>query len=118
MRFTLGLVLLLASQLLAEKRPLNHADYDGWKHIQNQQLASDGRYLVYAVFPQQGDGELILRDLKTGREVRQAVGELPPPPAPNYANPQLEETPPPPPGISVKFSPDSKTLVCLTFATH
>ena len=118
MRFTLGLVLLLASQLLAEKRPLNHADYDGWKHIQNQQLSNDGRYLAYAVFPQEGNGELILRDLKTGKETRQPVGELPPPPRPNYANPVQEETPPAPPGVSVKFSPDNKTLVFLTFATH
>jgi hypothetical protein len=82
-----GLVLLLASQLSVEKRPLNHADYDGWKHIQNQQLSSDGRYLAYAVFPQEGNGELILRDLRTGKETRQPVGELPPPPRPNYANP-------------------------------
>jgi dienelactone hydrolase len=120
MRTVLGrfaLVLLLVSQLGAQKRPLNHSDDDGWRHIQNQQLSNDGHYLAYAVFPQQGDGELVVRDLVTGKEMRQPVGELPPPPRPSYANPQAEETPPPP-GIAVKFSQDSRTLVVSTFAPH
>ncbi len=112
------LALLLVSPLVAEKRPLTHADYDAWRHIQNQQLSNDGHYLAYAVFPQVGDGELIVRDLVTGKQIEQPIGELPPPPPTNYANPQVEETPPPPPGIAVRFSADSRTLVFSTFAPH
>ncbi len=116
---TLVLLLLATWSLLADRRPLTIADFDGWRHIQNQQLSPDGHFLAYAVFPQVGDGEVIIRNLQTGAEVRQAAGELPPPPPPNYANPQLsEEAPPVPPGISVKFTPDSSTAVFLTFASH
>ena len=114
----LTLALLLVWPVAAAKRPLTHADYDSWRHIQNQQLSNDGHYLAYAVFPQEGDGELIVRDLQTGKEIRQSIGQLPPPPAPNYANPQTEEPPPTPPGIAVKFSEDSRMLVVSSFASH
>jgi dipeptidyl aminopeptidase/acylaminoacyl peptidase len=113
-----ALVLLLVCPLLAEKRPLTQNDYDSWRHIQNQQLSNDGHFLAYALFPQEGDGELIVRNLVTGKEWRQPIGELPPPPPPNNANPTAEEAPTPPPGIAVKFSADSRTLVFSTFAPH
>ncbi len=115
-RFALALVFFCP--LLAQKRPLTQDDYDSWRHIQNQTLSNDGRYLAYALFPQQGDGELVVRDLKTGKEVRQPVGELPPPPPPDYANPERENTPRLPPGIAIKFTPDSRFLVTSTFPAH
>jgi dipeptidyl aminopeptidase/acylaminoacyl peptidase len=114
----LALCLTLILPLLAEKRPLNPSDYDTWKHIQNQQLSNNGRYLAYALFPQEGDGELIVRDLKTQKEFRQPVGELPPPPPTNFAVPQLEDTPPAPPGLAIKFLEDSSAVVFSTFPRH
>ncbi|MDQ2710804.1 MAG: prolyl oligopeptidase family serine peptidase [Acidobacteriota bacterium] len=112
-RFAFSLLLVLP--LVAEKRPLNQGDYDSWRHIQNQVLSADGQFLAYALFPQQGDGEVVIRDLKTGKELRQPIGELPPPPPPNYSNPQAEELPPPPPGIALRFTPDSRFLVFSAF---
>lgn len=108
---------LLAGLLLgsAGKRPLTHADYDSWRHIQDQKLSNDGRYLAYALFPQQGNGELVVRDLTNGKELRQPIGELPPPPPPNFTNPQPEDEPPPAVGIALKFSADSHIVVCTTF---
>jgi dipeptidyl aminopeptidase/acylaminoacyl peptidase len=114
---SVALALILVAPALAAKRPLTHADYDGWRHIQNQQLSNDGHFLAYAVFPQVGNGELIIRNLATGTEITEPVGELPPPPPPNYASMQ-EDTPPTPPGIAIKFSADSKTLVASSFAPH
>ncbi len=114
----LSLFLLSLFSLWAAKRPLVLEDCDSWRHIQNQTLSNDGRYLAYALFPQEGNGELVLRDLKTGKEIRQPIGELPPPPPPNYSSPQTEEAPPPPPGIALKFTPDSRYLVFSSFATH
>lgn len=102
----------------ASKRPLTPADFDSWRHIQNQALSNDGRYLAYALFPQQGDGELVIRDLKTGAEIRQDIGELPPPPPPDYSNPQREELPPAQPGIAIRFTGDSQFLASSTFPTH
>jgi len=110
-----ALALLVVCPLYAAKRPLTHDDYDGWRHIQNQQLSNDGHYLAYAEFPEQGDGELVVRDLRTAKETRQPIGELPPPPPPNYTSPQAEEAPPAQPGIAIKFSADGRTLVVSTF---
>ncbi len=118
MLYRFALAALLVYPLLAAKRPLTHSDYDTWRHIQNQQLSGDGHQLAYALFPQQGDGELVVRDLLTGKEIRQPIGELPPPPPPNYSNPQVEEPPPPPPGIAVKFTADNRKVVFSTFAPH
>jgi dipeptidyl aminopeptidase/acylaminoacyl peptidase len=117
-RKLLTLLLVVSWSLLADKRPLNHNDYDPWRHIQNQVLSADGHYLAYAVFPQAGDGEVVVRDLKTGKEVHQPAGELPPPPPPNYATQTNEETPPLPPGVAIKFSSDSQEAAFLTFAPH
>ena len=115
-RLAVSLVFVLP--ILGAKRPLTHADYDGWRHIQNQQLSNDGHFLAYAVFPQVGDGELVVRNLATGAEVREPIGELPPPPPPNYATVPQEDTPPQQPGIAVKFSSDSRYLVASSFAPH
>ncbi len=115
-RFFQSLALLvLVTPLVAEKRPLTQDDFDGWRHIQNQTLSNDGHYLAYGLFPQQGDGELVVRDLKTGREMREPIGELPPPPPPDYSAPQREEAPPAPPGVALKFTPDSRFVVCSAF---
>ncbi|MBV8828229.1 MAG: S9 family peptidase [Acidobacteriaceae bacterium] len=114
-----AILLLITLPLLGEKRPLTHADYDSWKHIQNQQLSNDGRYLAYALFPQQGNGVLVIRDLQTGKEIKQGIGQQPAPPRPNYAVPQTAEDPvPQPPGVAIRFTPDNNAVVFSTFATY
>src|SRR5579863_3190038 len=72
---------LLLSVSLAQtaKRPLNHHDYDGWRSIASQHLSADGKFLAYAVFPQEGDGEVIIRNLTTGQETRHPAGARPAP---------------------------------------
>jgi dipeptidyl aminopeptidase/acylaminoacyl peptidase len=62
------------------KRPIHHRDYDGWRSIQSQTLSRDGKFLAYGVFPEDGDGEFIVRNLATGKEVREGAGALPPAP--------------------------------------
>ena len=111
---TSALIALFTCCLFADKRPLTHADSDSWRHIQNQHLSDDGHYLAYAIFPQEGDGELVVRNLITGKEWREPLGELPPPPAANFADPN-PEGPPPVRGVSMAFSHDSQTLVFSTF---
>ncbi len=104
--------------LFAEKRPLTHADYDGWRHIQNQRLSDDGRFLAYALFPQEGDGVVVVRNLITGKEMREPVGQLPPPPPPDFSEPQAEPGPPPARNLTVSFTRDGRTLVFATFPTR
>jgi len=57
------------------KRPISYDAYDGWKSIQGTRLSRDGAWLVYALALQDGDGELVVRNLKTGAETRQARGK-------------------------------------------
>lgn len=53
----------------AQKKPLDHSVYDSWKSIANTQLTTDGKYLLYEVNPQEGDGKLIIHRNSDGREL-------------------------------------------------
>ena len=56
------------------KRPLTHGDYDSWRAIQGQSLSRDGKFVAYALVPQDGDGEVVVRNLATGAEWRHSRG--------------------------------------------
>lgn len=73
-------VLLIISPAFAQtaKRPLHHRDYDGWNTIQTQALSRDGKFLAYALFPEDGDGFLVVKNLTTGKEIRENAGSPPP----------------------------------------
>src|SRR5512133_3183135 len=114
-RFVLLLCLLIACAATAQKRPLAHKDYDSWRSIQSQELSPDGKFLAYGVFPQAGDGEVVVRNLATGQEIRQAAGQKPEPPRPNPA--AAEDEPPPQVRIKLDFTPDNKWVVFSTFPT-
>src|SRR5262249_18701245 len=75
----LSLSLVAAALAIAQsaKRPLNHRDYDSWRVIQSQTLSRDGKFLAYALFPQEGDGQLVVRNLATGKEIRENAGTPP-----------------------------------------
>lgn len=95
------------------KRPLAHRDYASWRAIATPTLSRDGRYLAYSYMPQEGDGDLVVRDLKTGKEQRYGVGALPPPPLPDPdANP---DAPPPVRNVRISFTGDSRYVVCTTY---
>ncbi|HKX28634.1 MAG TPA: prolyl oligopeptidase family serine peptidase [Blastocatellia bacterium] len=73
------------AQPAESKRPLTHQDYDGWRSIQGSQLSRDGKFVAYAVLPQDGDGEIVVRNLTTGVEWRQGRGWRQPLPVPDFA---------------------------------
>src|SRR5580658_6296698 len=94
------------------KRPINHHDYDSWRVIAGQRLTNDGKFLAYSLFPEAGDGEVVIRNLVTGQETRVPAGARPVAPA---AATEEEEGPPVARGVTLEFSADSKTLVFSTF---
>ncbi|HWQ55493.1 MAG TPA: prolyl oligopeptidase family serine peptidase [Bryobacteraceae bacterium] len=111
----LGLVPVVLSMALAVyaqqgKRPLAHGDYDGWKSISSPQLSRDGKFLAYGLFPQDGDGLVVVRELATGKEWREAAGALPPPPASTTDEPDRT-----PRGVRLAFTRDGRFLVSTTF---
>jgi dipeptidyl aminopeptidase/acylaminoacyl peptidase len=61
----------------AAKKPITYDVYNGWRSIQSTQLARDGQWLVYALVPQDGDGELVALNLKTNAEYRSPRGKQP-----------------------------------------
>ncbi|HWC76059.1 MAG TPA: prolyl oligopeptidase family serine peptidase, partial [Blastocatellia bacterium] len=74
-----AIALLLAGLAPAQapKRPLTPADFDSWNSIQGQSLSRDGKFLAYALVPQEGDGTIVVRNLGTGSEWRYNRGAQP-----------------------------------------
>ena len=107
-------LLCVSACALAQKRPITAKDFDSWRTINGQVLSPDGHYIAYGVFPLEGDGEVIVRNLSTSKDTHENAGELPPPP-PDDPN---AEGPPPPRNIQLSFTNDSKTLVFLAYPTH
>ena len=112
LRFSLILLLSFYSLAIAAKRPLTHQDYDAWRSIISPVLSHDGHYLAYGLFPQEGDGLVVIKDLRSNKEFRENAGALPPPPAPD---PNLEEPPPIERNIRLAITADSKTVIFLAF---
>lgn len=66
-----------SSQSALAKKPLTYDAYDSWRSIQGTQISRDGTWIVYALSPQDGDGELVALNLKNNTEYRQARGQSP-----------------------------------------
>lgn len=110
-----GVFSLAALAQTAAKRPMNHRDYDPWNTITGQTLSRDGKFLAYSVFPEEGDGQIVVRNLATGKEVRENAGALPPAP-----DTQSVEVPAEGPGSPVRnakmaFTADGKFLISSAF---
>ena len=94
----IGVLALLVStsavaQQSATKRALTHNDYDSWRSIQGQSLSRDGKFVAYALVPQDGDGEVVVRNLATGAEWRAPRGAAPV--NPPQRSPEAEPAPGP-----------------------
>jgi len=77
-------LLVAVSFAQTAKLPLNHKDCDGWHIIAGQHLSADGEFLPYAMFPQEGDGEAVVRNPVIGKDTQFPAGSgrnqpLPPP---------------------------------------
>ncbi|MFN3848705.1 MAG: prolyl oligopeptidase family serine peptidase [Spirosomataceae bacterium] len=69
------LLLLLCPLLIkAQKKPLTHDVYDSWKSVGERQLSNDGKWAVFAINPQEGDGNLIIQSLQSDKKENIARG--------------------------------------------
>ncbi len=55
--------------LNAQNKPLDHSVYDGWQSVSALKLTPDGGMVSYEVVPQEGDGTLYVKNLKSGAEL-------------------------------------------------
>jgi len=72
--FSFCLILTQAGAQTA-KKPLTYEVYDSWRSIQGSRISDDGRWLVYSLVPAEGDGELVVLELQTGKETRYPRGK-------------------------------------------
>jgi len=50
-----------------EKKPLTFDNFNTWKHIRQPQISENGQYLVYELNPGHGDGNLVVKNMTSGR---------------------------------------------------
>jgi len=94
------------------KRPITHADYDSWKSIQGVELSRDGKFLAYALVPEEGDGEIVVRNLVSGKEWRSPRGsQAAPSGLAQLAAARRAASPLATPAADHQFTADSQTLV-------
>ena len=77
-----GAFLVLQWSLAAQtspvsRRPLTYDAVDSWRSIQGTRLSKDGQWLAYALTAHGQDGELVVRNLRSGAELRHARGTSP-----------------------------------------
>lgn len=46
------------------KKPLDNSVFDSWQSIANSRISNDGKWVLYAVKPGEGDAELVIADSK------------------------------------------------------
>jgi dipeptidyl aminopeptidase/acylaminoacyl peptidase len=56
------------------KRALTHDDYDSWKFIMSSAISVDGQWILYLSVPQDGDGVLVVKNLKDSKEFGYSIG--------------------------------------------
>ncbi len=72
-------------------RALTHQDYDSWHSIQSPQISRDGKFVAYTFMAQDGDSEVVVRNLVTGAEWRAPRGYRAPAPPPDDSIPNVGE---------------------------
>lgn len=100
----------------AAPRVLTYADCASFRTILSPTLSRDGRWLATVEMPQEGDGEVVIQQVDTGRTWRAAVGATPPPPFPQPTSPT--EKRPKPQRPTVAFTGDSAYLLTHTLPSR
>jgi len=57
----LALLTIIFQSARSQKPALDHSVYDGWESIGERAFSPDGKYLIYTVVPQEGDGRMVIR---------------------------------------------------------
>lgn len=96
---SLGLLaaLFLVSPLFAQSPPkkiLSAKDYDNWNSMTGLTMSRDGKWIAYNLFPNEGDGHLVIKNVFAGTEHRIPRGGRPAAPAASEGGTTTPGTPP------------------------
>ena len=64
-----GVCLAAQSESLAQKKVIDHSVYDSWQSVVSPNISCDGSIVSWAVRPQEGDAELVVKNLSSGKEL-------------------------------------------------
>jgi acetyl esterase/lipase len=59
------------------QRPIQLNDILAWKRILSQSVSNDGTWFAYRISPAEGNSEVVIRNLKDGKEQHFPIGEIP-----------------------------------------
>src|SRR6266542_3174699 len=71
------------------QKPIQLADILSWKRIQNPAVSNNGEWFAYRLIPAEGEAEVVIRNLKSARELRFPIGD------PGASAPAPDPTAPP-----------------------
>lgn len=62
---------------VSAKRPIELKDILAWRSIRAAVVSNDGQWFAYQLAPNEGDSELVVRNIKTDQESRHPIGQIP-----------------------------------------
>jgi dienelactone hydrolase len=71
------------------QKPIQLNDILAWKRIVSPSVSPDGIWFAYRVSPAEGNSEVVIRNLKDGKDQHFPIGEIPPVAAPAGGPPQI-----------------------------
>lgn len=115
-----GALVMAPAVASAQKKVLTQADWDKWKSIQGAAISNDGKWALYSLVPQVGDGEMIVRATQGAAEYHVARGYLGRPNnVPGGLRPRATGNPEDDPQGAAsapgQFTADSKFAIVLTY---
>lgn len=63
----IAVCVLASASLFAQKKPLDHSVYDSWNGVSGLSVPNNGDVALYSVNPQEGDGVLHIRNVRTNK---------------------------------------------------
>ena len=68
-KLLLFFLVFICLQTSAQKKELDHTVYDSWQSIRETSFHPQGKFITYTINPQEGDGNLIIRNVQSSKEL-------------------------------------------------
>jgi hypothetical protein len=108
MKLRISAALFVAWTVLADtaQKPIQLADILAWKRITQPVVSNNGEWFAYRLGPAEGEAEVVVRNLKTGKEQRFPIGD----PVASAPTPDTTAPPAPPAPAVAAAAPNSLAI--------